>query len=359
MELQKGGNAVDLIDFFRGKSVLITGHTGFKGAWLSKILILAGAEVTGYALDPPTDPNLFSILGLESKMHSVKGDVRDPLGLANCFNVSGAEIAIHMAAQAIVRSAYAEPRLTFETNVMGTVNFLEAVRASGSVKSVLNVTTDKVYDNREWPWGYRETDRLDGYDPYSNSKSCSELITHCYRRALLADRAIGLSTARAGNVIGGGDFAQDRILADCIRAALKKERILIRNPHAIRPYQHVLEALSAYLVILKAQYENQNYQDVYNVGPEASDLVTNGTLVSLFCEKWGEGLEAYHEKLVGPHEASCLRLDCAKLKSVLGWRPKWDLSIAMDRTIEWSKAYARGEDVEAIMEQQIKVYFEL
>lgn len=245
-------------NFYKGKKVLVTGHTGFKGAWLCRILLGLGAEVTGYALEPPTDPELFGLLDLEKNMNSVKGDIRDLSRLSGVLKETQPEIVLHLAAQPIVRESYANPVYTYETNVMGTVNILEAVRNAGSVASFLNVTTDKVYKNNEWEWGYRETDELDGYDPYSNSKSCSELVTHSYEKAFLKEAGIAVSTARAGNVIGGGDFAVDRIIPDCVRAMADGREIAVRNPHSTRPYQHVLEPLGAYLMIAGVQYQDSS-----------------------------------------------------------------------------------------------------
>ena len=280
------------LSFYKGKKVFITGHTGFKGSWLSKILVMAGAEVTGYALNPPTNPNLFDIAGLEGKMTSVIGDIRDFDKLSEAFAKAEPEIVFHLAAQPIVLTSYEQPRYTYETNVMGTVNILECARQSKTVKSVLNVTTDKVYKNNEWCWGYRENEPLDGYDPYSNSKSCSELVTHSYKASFFDNSDIAVSTARAGNVIGGGDFADNRIIPDCVRASMKKEPIVVRNPNSTRPYQHVLEPLNAYLMIAEMQYNDKKYQGYYNVGPDDRDCLTTGQLATIFCDAWGEGQTA-------------------------------------------------------------------
>lgn len=346
-----------LLEFYKGKSVFITGHTGFKGAWLCKILSNAGANITGYSLDPPTQPNLFSLIQSDKRMRTVTGDVRDLKSLLNCMIESQAEIAFHLAAQPIVRASFTEPRLTYETNVMGTVNFLEAIRACDTVKSVVNVTTDKVYENKEWIWGYRENDTLNGFDPYSNSKSCSELVTHCYKASFLGAKEISVSTTRAGNVIGGGDFAADRIIPDCVRAALGSKMIHVRNPDSIRPYQHVLEALGAYLLIAKKQYENRQFEGEYNVGPNEEDIITTGELAQLFCELWGTGVKVDYETSNGPHETGRLRLDCSKIKSLLGWRPKWNIETALEKTIEWSKAYSLNSNINGIMDEQIRAYF--
>lgn len=346
-----------MLEFYKGKKVLITGHTGFKGAWLSRIMIQSGADVTGYSLEPPTQPNLFTIARLEEDMRSIIGDIRDLTSLKRCMMESEADIVFHLAAQAIVRSSYVDPQCTFETNVMGTVNCLESIRACDTVKSAVIVTTDKVYDNKEWMWGYRESDRLDGFDPYSNSKSCAELVVHCYKRAFFETRELGLSTARAGNVIGGGDFAVDRIIPDCVLAALRNDKILIRNPGSVRPYQHVLEALGAYLLIAKAQFQERGTEGAYNVGPDEQDVVTTGELAQKFCEKWGEGLVWFSGTEKGPHEAHYLKLDCSKIKQVLNWQPQWTIDTALDKTIEWSKAYGCHADVIRIMNEQIDDYF--
>ena len=241
------------LSFYRGKRVFVTGHTGFKGAWLCRMLALAGAEVTGFSLNPPTEPSLFEIAGIARDVHSVIGDIRDYAALKAAFDEAQPELVLHLAAQPIVRDSYRDPVYTYETNVMGTVHILECIRTSDCVKSFLNVTTDKVYRNREWVWGYRENEELDGYDPYSNSKSCSELVTHSYKNSFFPEGTVAISTARAGNVIGGGDFANDRIVPDCVRAALRHEDIVVRNPYSTRPYQHVLEPLYAYLMIAAGQ----------------------------------------------------------------------------------------------------------
>lgn len=340
------------LEFFKNKRILITGHTGFKGTWLCKILLMAGAEVTGYSLEPPTNPNLFEIINLNKKMNSIIGDVRDLKNLKSVFNEVKPEIVFHLAAQPIVRTSYEEPVYTYETNVMGTVNILECVRKCEEVKSFLNVTTDKVYRNNEWEWGYRENEELDGYDPYSNSKSCSELITHAYKRSFFQDRKIGISTARAGNVIGGGDFAKDRIIPDCIRAARSKEIILIRNKNSIRPYQHVLEPLFAYLLIAKEQYKNVEKASSYNIGPNDEDCITTGEIASLFCKKWGEEIEWKCNQTSGPHEANYLKLDCSKIKRNLGWKPTWNIEKTIEKIVEFEK-YSNKEEC---MEKQIKEF---
>ena len=315
----------NILDFYKDKRVFLTGHTGFKGSWMCKMFTNAGAIVTGYSLEAPTDPSLFKIADIESDIKSVIGDIRDMVALKKAFDETQPEIVFHLAAQPIVRNSYENPAYTYETNVMGTVNILECVRQSSCVKSFLNVTTDKVYLNKEWNWGYRENEELDGYDPYSNSKSCSELVTHSYKRSFFTDKdgkaIIPISTARAGNVIGGGDFANDRIIPDCIRAATKHEDIIVRNPFSTRPYQHVLEPLYAYLLIAKKQYEDSSYAAYYNVGPDDVDCFQTGALVDLFVNTWGEGMKWVNKYDSGPHEANFLKLDCSKLKSTFGWTP--------------------------------------
>lgn len=346
------------LDFYKGKRVLVTGHTGFKGSWLCRILINAGAEVTGYSLEPPTEPNLFTLSGVEEKMNSITGDIRDLEHLKQVFSEARPEIVLHLAAQPIVRDSYKNPVYTYETNVMGTVNICECVRLTPGVRSFLNVTTDKVYHNNEWEWGYRETDPLDGYDPYSNSKSCSELVTHSYMNSFFNEQQIAVSTARAGNVIGGGDFANDRIIPDCVRAVLKNEEIIVRNPYSTRPYQHVLEPLATYLMIAEWQYKDKKYSGFYNVGPDDRDCVTTGELVDLFCRCWGDGAKWVNKSDGGPHEANFLKLDCSKLKSVFGWKPVWGVEQAIEKTVEWTKVYAAEKDIPDCMDRQIKVFFE-
>lgn len=347
------------MDFYKGKRVLITGHTGFKGAWLCQMLINAGAEVTGYALNPPTKPSLFEIANISGKMNSVIGDIRDLSKIKETFIKTQPEIVFHLAAQPIVRESYKNPVYTYETNVMGTVNICECVRTSDSVKSFLNVTTDKVYLNKEWEWGYRENEELDGYDPYSNSKSCSELVTHSYINSFFKNMNIAVSTARAGNVIGGGDFASDRIIPDCIRAAIKHEDIVVRNPFSTRPYQHVLEPIYAYLMIAQKQYEDIKYAGYYNVGPDDRDCFQTGALVDLFVKHWGEGMKWIDKYDGGPHEANFLKLDCSKLKKTFGWQPHWDLNIAIEKVVEWSKCWLTNGDIEKCMNKQIEEFMKV
>ena len=345
------------ISFYKGKKVLITGHTGFKGSWMSVMLANAGAEVIGYSTCSKKGVRLFDLCDVQKQITHIKGDVRDLDHLLEVFKEYKPEIVIHMAAQPIVRDGYKDPVGTYSTNVMGTVNICEAVRRTPSVRSFVNVTTDKVYLNKEWEWGYRENEELDGYDPYSNSKSCSELVTHSYKRSFFTDKEgkaiVPISTARAGNVIGGGDFANDRIIPDSVRAAQKGEYIVVRNPYSTRPYQHVLEPLYAYLMIAAKQYEDSKYADYYNVGPDDVDCFQTGALVDLFVSKWGEGLKWINKYDGGPHEANFLKLDCSKLKSTFGWTPRWNLDEAMDKIVEWSKCWLAGGDVRACMDKQI------
>ncbi len=347
-------------EFFKNKRILVTGHTGFKGAWMCKLLQMLGANVTGYALDAPTSPNMFGLCHIADNMTSIIGDIRNKEKLREVFQQYEPEIVIHMAAQPIVRESYVNPVYTYETNVMGTVNVLENVRTTASVRSVVNVTTDKVYKNREWDWGYRENDELNGYDPYSNSKSCSELVTDSYINSFFSERDIAVSTCRAGNVIGGGDFAADRIIPDCIRAVENNKNIIVRNPYSIRPYQHVLEPVAAYLMIAERQYEDKKFAGCYNVGPSDSDCYTTGELVTLFCDEWERqtGTKPVWENRNegGPHESNCLKLDCSKIRNTFGWKPMWNVKCAMEKIVEWNVNYLNNENVTLCMEKQIEEY---
>lgn len=346
------------MSFYKGKRVLLTGHTGFKGSWMSVMLVNAGADLLGYSSCSKTETRLFDLCGVKDQLTHIQGDVRDLNHLIEVFKDFQPEIVIHMAAQPIVRDSYRDPVGTYETNVMGTVNICEAVRQTASVRSFLNVTTDKVYENKEWEWGYRENEPLDGYDPYSNSKSCSELVTHSYKNSFFKDSHVAVSTARAGNVIGGGDFAHDRIIPDCIRAALSGNDIIVRNPFSTRPYQHVLEPIYAYLMIAASQYQDSGYQSWYNVGPDDRDCFQTGALVDMFVKHWGEGIRWVDQYDGGPHEANFLKLDCSKLRSTFGWRPHWDLEKAVEKVVEWSKAWISGEDVRIVMDRQITEFLE-
>ena len=346
------------LSYYKDKTVLLTGHTGFKGSWMSVMLVNAGANVIGYSSCSKEGVRLFNLCNIEHQITHIKGDVRDLEHLLAVFQQYTPEIVIHMAAQPIVRDSYLDPVGTYETNVMGTVNVCEAVRQTPSVKSFLNVTTDKVYDNKEWVWGYRETDPLDGYDPYSNSKSCSEIITHSYKKSFFADGHVAVSTARAGNVIGGGDFAHDRIIPDCVRCATQGKDIIVRNPYSTRPYQHVLEPVFAYLMIAAMQMQDNSYASWYNIGPDDNDCFQTGALVDLFIKHWGGDLKWINRYDGGPHEASFLKLDCSKLKAAFGWKPRWDLNTAVAKTVEWSKIWAAGGDVRTVMDRQINEYID-
>ncbi|MCL2764369.1 MAG: CDP-glucose 4,6-dehydratase [Treponema sp.] len=346
-----------MLDFYKDKNIFITGHTGFKGTWLCRILLQAGANVTGYALEPPTKPSLFIQTGTEKEINSIISDVinRDAL----IINVKKAkpDIIFHMAAQPIVRLSYNKPALTYETNVMGTVNILEAIRLTSSVKSFINITTDKVYENKEWHWGYRENENLCGLDPYSNSKSCSELVTYSYRKSFFYNKDdCAVSTARSGNVIGGGDYAEDRVIPDCIRAMEAKSDIIIRNPNSIRPYQHVLECLSGYLHLAQRQYNDKRLEGAYNFGPYDESCVTTGELASIFCDAWGQNAAWINKGDSGPHEADILKLDCSKAKAVFDWKPYWDIKTAVEKTVEFAKTKSDDEK-KACVEKQIKEYF--
>lgn len=340
--------------FWSGRRVLVTGHTGFKGPWLCLALAAQGAEVCGVALPPPEGDSLYQIAGIGGLMKSEYTDIRDFEKLLSLFKRFSPEIVFHLAAQPIVRASYEDPLTTYSTNVMGTVHVLEACRRTG-VRSVVNVTTDKVYQNNEWAWGYRENDALDGYDPYSNSKSCSELVTGAYRRCFLSGSA-AVSTARAGNVIGGGDFSRDRILPDCIRAVRAGKPVTLRNPASVRPYQHVLEPVFAYMEIACRQFENSGLQGSYNIGPGENGYQTTGGLAELFCRAWGDGASWISTAEDGPHEANLLKLDCSKIRSVFGWKPRWNVETAVEKTVEWTKTWLCGGDVRACMQSQIDEY---
>ncbi len=370
------------LSFYKGKKVLVTGHTGFKGSWLVRMLVGAGAEVCGYALEPPTDPSLFALTGDAARIRHEIGDIRDYEHLSTVFAEFRPEIVIHMAAQPLVRESYREPRLTYETNVMGTVNVCECVRQCPSVRSFLNVTTDKVYRNLEQDTGYRENDVLDGYDPYSNSKSCSELVTAAYVRSFFTPeamaaqaaetkesaacaRVLAVSTARAGNVIGGGDFAKDRLIPDCIRAVCAGEEIAVRNPHSVRPYQHVLDPLYAYLLICEKQWEKPSLAGHYNIGPDDADCLTTGEMADLFCEIWnrdsiggsaGALPRAVWTDLSGGlayHESGLLKLDSTLVAKTFGRRPVWNTRTAVEKIVEWTRVWLEDGDVAACMDREI------
>ncbi len=366
-------NFRELKQYYAGKRVLVTGHTGFKGSWLSLMLTMLGAEVYGYALEAPTEPNLFSLLRLSGDMRSEIGDIRDFEHLQRFYREAAPELVLHLAAQPIVRESYVHPRETYESNVMGTVNLLECVRHDDKVRSVLNVTTDKVYENQDLTdHPFREDEKLDGFDPYSNSKSCSELVTHSYKKSFFsAPDAPRISTARAGNVIGGGDFAADRIIPDCVRDTMAGREIRVRNPYSTRPYQHVLEPLLVYLELTAKQagYEASDgechfergtrYEDYYNVGPARTDAITTGALCDLFVKNWGAGAawKSMAEENA-PHEASFLQLDCGKLRQKLSWQPRWTVAEAVAETVKWYRMYADQAEMRAYTEQQIQTFLD-
>ena len=344
--------------FYKGKKVLVTGHTGFKGSWLCSILLECGAEICGIGLQPNTDPSLFNLLDLENRIQSHILDIRDLQNVKRIFDEFKPEIVFHLAAQPLVIDSYKNPVYTFDVNVIGTVNILECIRLNPCVKSFVNVTTDKVYENQEQEnYGYVETDRLNGYDPYSNSKSCSELVTASYCKSLFSDRNLAVSTCRAGNVIGGGDFSENRIVPDCIKYTVKNIPIIVRNPNSVRPYQHVLEADMFYLMLAMKQYNNKSYAGNYNIGPDDSDCVTTSQLCELFCHFW-EGAKWQAKDYQGPHEANFLKLNCEKAKSILKWYPRWHVAEAVKKTIEWSKVFVNNGDLKEITSHQILEYME-
>ena len=345
--------------FWQGRRVFITGHTGFKGSWLSLWLQKLGADVTGYALAPPTQPSLFETAKVGRGMNSVIGDVRDGDGIKRAISDARPEVVIHMAAQPLVRYSYDNPEETYATNVMGLVHLLEAVRSISGVKSVVNVTSDKCYENKEWLWGYREDDRMGGYDPYSNSKGCSELITSCYRNTYFnpgkyIEHGTAIASARAGNVIGGGDWAQDRLIPDILRSISKGESIRIRHPDAIRPWQHVLEPLSGYMVLAEKLYtDGIAYAEGWNFGPYENENKTVGWVIKQLVRIWGSGSEWSVDKSQQPHEATYLRLDCSKVRSRLKWYPLWDIGHAIEKIVEWYKAYDQGANMHETTLSQI------
>lgn len=347
------------LDFLNGKRAFVTGHTGFKGSWLCSILLAAGANVYGYALQPPTNPSMFEMLKLDRKMKSVIGDIRDYESLYRAMTEAQPEIVFHLAAQPIVRLSYKQPIETFSANVMGTANLLEVVRHIESVKACVIITTDKVYENREWTWGYRENDRLGGSDPYAASKACAELVVKSYRASFFGKDGhyARIATARAGNVIGGGDYAPDRLMPDCVRSAKRGEPIAIRNPLSIRPWQHVLEPLRGYILLAGALLNGQAIcDDAFNFGPEISDSISARQLADIFCRAWGEGASwiSTAEKNA-PHESAVLRLDNTKAKTVLHWKPAMHVSDAVKLTVDWEKS----NDKEAITNLQINRFFNL
>lgn len=344
-----------LRDFYLGKRVLVTGHTGFKGSWLIKILSGFGAKLCGYSLESNTSPALYNIINGDALCESHIGDISDLNKLKSVFDSFRPEIVFHLAAQPLVLEGYAKPEYTYKTNVMGTVNVLECCRLSKSVKSVVNVTTDKVYKNVEKSIGYTEEEYLCGFDPYSNSKSCSDILTYSYKKSYLEPNGVSVSVLRAGNVIGGGDFSPNRIVPDCIRAVSENKKIVVRNPYSVRPYQHVLEPLFTYLTVAMEQWYDINKASSYNVGPNMEDSVRTGELVKIFCDIWGNGADYMVKEILGaPHEAGLLMLDSGKIKCVFGINPVWNVRRAIEKTAAWAKAYACGEDMATVTESQIK-----
>ena len=351
-----------LADFFRNKRVFITGHTGFKGSWLCLWLHGLGAEITGFALEPPTSPSLFVDGDIAGLITSVHGDVRDLSSFTAAMQEARPEIVIHMAAQPLVRDSYRLPVETYEINAMGTVNLFEAVRAVGTVRSLINITTDKVYENREWVWGYRENEPLGGYDPYSSSKACSELITSAYRNSFFHpddyhNHGVAIASARAGNVIGGGDWARDRLVPDCLRALLGDEALVLRNPGAIRPWQHVLEPLAGYLLLARKLYQHgPEFGGAWNFGPPPADAKDVGWIAKALIEMWGEEGRMQIDDTPQPHEAGVLKLDCAKANDILGWSPVWSLRQALAMIVDWHKAYQDKVDMRRVCLEQIETY---
>ncbi len=353
----------ELKSFYSGKKVFLTGHTGFKGSWMCMVLKELGAEVYGYSLNPPTNPSIFDILELKDDIHSTIGDVRDYASLEKAYVAATPDVVLHLAAQPIVLTSYWEPRYTYETNVMGTVNILDILRNHPGAVSFLNVTTDKVYENSDRPdHAFTEEEKLDGYDPYSNSKSCSELVTHSYAKSFFCgkENAPAISTARSGNVIGGGDFADNRIIPDCVRATISGKSIIVRNPYSTRPYQHVLEPVRAYLLLAMRQVSDSSLCGSYNIGPDDEDCVNTGTIADLFVKNWGNGSNWFNEsKENAPHEAAFLKLDCSKAKSSLNWAPNWHIEKATAETVAWYKAWYEKADMEKFTKAQIKKFFRL
>ncbi len=348
--------------FWRGRRVLVTGHTGFKGGWLTLWLKKLGAQVSGFALPPPTDPSLFELARVGDGIEATIGDIRDAPALADAVRRARPEVVFHMAAQALVRAGYADPAGTYATNVMGTVNLLEAVRQVGGVRAVVVVTSDKCYENKEWIWAYRENEPLGGHDPYSSSKACAELVTAAWRSSYFspqrhAEHGTALASARAGNVIGGGDWAEDRLIPDILRAIAAGQPVAIRNPGAVRPWQHVLEPLSGYLLLAQRLVEDgPAHAEAWNFGPAEADARPVQWIVERLTRVWGEGASWRPDTAPQPHEAHCLKLDCAKTHARLGWRPRWPLERALEAIIEWQRAFLRKEDMQAVCLRQIEDY---
>ena len=354
-------------EFWQGKRVFITGHTGFKGAWLSLWLKLLGARIIGYSLNPPSQPNLFEAIDLAKEIDHFHGDVRHKKQLQDVFNDYKPEIVFHLAAQALVRLSYKEPQETYETNIMGTVNVLEAVRQTPEVKSVVIVTSDKCYENREWIWGYRERDPLGGHDPYSSSKGAAEIVTSAYLRSFFSPESygrthgVGLASVRAGNVIGGGDWGADRLIPDCIKALRRKENIIIRYPNAVRPWQFVLEPIRGYVMIAEGLYQDgPKFSEAWNFGPDDNDCRTVRWVVQNMCPHWSPEAQWSLDPATNPHEAHFLKLDCSKARLRLNWQPKLELGEALKWTVDWYKIfYENFSLIRSFTEKQIMTYQEL
>lgn len=344
-------------DFWKDKKVFLTGHTGFKGSWLSLWLQQLGADVTGFALAPTTFPNLFTEASVANGMHSIIGDIRDVQAVQKAMQAQQPDIIIHMAAQPLVRYSYQYPVETYATNVMGTVHVLEAARSLSSVRAIVNVTTDKCYENKEWLWAYRENEPMGGRDPYSNSKGCAELVTAAYRQSFFEQTQVGLASARAGNVIGGGDWSEDRLIPDIMRACLHDTPLTIRYPHAIRPWQHVLEPLSGYLTLAEALFHHpKTFAQGWNFGPAEDDAKPVSWIADHLLKRWGQGMHWSLAKDAQPHEATYLKLDCAKAKSLLHWQPRWSLDITLDKIVDWYQAFQRQASIRDITLLQMKNY---
>lgn len=348
--------------FWRGKKVFLTGHTGFKGSWLSLWLQQLGAELTGYALVPPTNPSLFEVACVEKGMTSIIGDIRDGVALASAMRQAEPEIVIHMAAQPLVRRSYVDPVETYSTNVMGTVHLLEAVRQTLSVRAVVNVTTDKCYENKEWVWGYRENEPMGGFDPYSSSKGCAELVTAAYRNSFFnpnrySVHQVALATARAGNVIGGGDWAEDRLIPDILAAFEKAQPVVIRNPHATRPWQHVLEPLRGYLTLAEKLYtDGTGFAEAFNFGPQSDDAQPVEWIVKQLAQKWGNNASWQIDAGDHPHEANYLKLDISKAGHRLNWQPSMRLDLALSMIVDWARERSIGTDMRTFTQSQIQAY---
>ena len=343
--------------FWRGRRVLLTGHTGFKGSWLSLWLQSMGVVIRGLALEPPTEPAMFKVARVADGMEHSIADIRDYAAIQSLVNEFQPEIVIHMAAQPLVRLSYQQPIETYATNVMGTVHLLEAARHAGSVRAIVNITTDKCYENREWVWGYREDEPMGGHDPYSNSKGCAEMVSSAYRKSFLKDAGIAMATARAGNVIGGGDWAADRLVPDILRALAEREPVLIRNPHATRPWQHVLEPLSGYLLLAERLFEHgQTVAEGWNFGPRDEDARPVQWIVEHLCENWGHGAAWSLQPGDHPHEANFLKLDISKARQRLHWTPRWSLETALTRITEWHRDWLAGADMRARTLAQIDAF---